>query len=134
MAALELADPDERTAYLSAECGVHTELRDRVEALLTAHDGAGPAPVGDATLTSEPSRTKTPEATRGSHAETHVSLERVTSEDRTGDANVVFTRARRPTVLADQAWVRSSPAGTRYSKSSAREAWVRSTSPTRRCL
>ena len=41
--ASDLTDPAERAAYLDRECWDDTELRDRVEALLTAHDGAGPS-------------------------------------------------------------------------------------------
>ena len=90
LAALELADPTDRAAYLERECGDHTELRDRVQALLTAYDGSEHAPPGDATRTSEPSSTKTPESKHGSHAETRVSLEQVTSAERTADATAVL--------------------------------------------
>jgi serine/threonine protein kinase len=46
LAASELADPAERAAYLSRECGEDAELRARVEALLRAND-AGPTPEPD---------------------------------------------------------------------------------------
>jgi WD40 repeat protein/serine/threonine protein kinase len=36
----DLPDPDERAGYLDRECGADRELRQRVEALLQAHDGA----------------------------------------------------------------------------------------------
>ena len=42
LAASDLSDPAERTAYLERECGGDAELRQRVEALLAAHDGAEP--------------------------------------------------------------------------------------------
>ena len=39
--ALEQPDPAARTAYLDRVCAGDAHLRRRVEALLTAHDGAG---------------------------------------------------------------------------------------------
>ena len=41
LAAVEAADPDARAAVLDRECGTDAELRQRVEALLKAHDGQG---------------------------------------------------------------------------------------------
>ncbi len=38
--ASDIADPDERAAYLDRECGGESELRARVEALLRAHESA----------------------------------------------------------------------------------------------
>src|SRR5262249_32973603 len=40
LAASDLADPEERAAYLDRECAGDGELRARVEALLRANDGA----------------------------------------------------------------------------------------------
>src|SRR5262245_38560727 len=39
--ALERLAADERTAYLAAACGEDAELRERIEALLRAHEAAG---------------------------------------------------------------------------------------------
>jgi len=39
--AIEKASPRERDAYVASACGDDTELRDRVDALLAAHDSAG---------------------------------------------------------------------------------------------
>src|SRR5262245_36911223 len=39
--ALEQSDPAARAAYLDRACGADTALRQRVEALLAAHAGAG---------------------------------------------------------------------------------------------
>jgi formylglycine-generating enzyme required for sulfatase activity len=41
LAALDLADPAERTAYLDRTCGPNEALRRQVEALLAAHDRSG---------------------------------------------------------------------------------------------
>src|SRR6516162_2272233 len=54
-AALEIAAPDERSAYLDRACGDDDALRARVEALLRAHEQAGsflaaPPVAGPATL------------------------------------------------------------------------------------
>ena len=40
-AALQLTDPDERSAYLAQACGGDAELRRQVEILLQTHEGAG---------------------------------------------------------------------------------------------
>ncbi len=47
--ALERTDPAERAAYLDEACGDDAPLRQRVEALLAAHDGAGRFLEADAT-------------------------------------------------------------------------------------
>src|SRR6476661_951186 len=39
--ALDLSDPAARAAYLDRACGENAALRERVEALLAAHAGAG---------------------------------------------------------------------------------------------
>lgn len=41
VAALEIADPAKRQAYLDQACAGHPELRQRIESLLNAHDKAG---------------------------------------------------------------------------------------------
>ncbi len=58
LAASDLVDPAERAAYLERECGGDAELRQRVEALLAAHEASGsllgPMPVSlDQTVDSE---------------------------------------------------------------------------------
>src|SRR6516162_334054 len=40
-AALQIPDPDERSAFLAQACGGDAELRRQVEVLLRAHEGAG---------------------------------------------------------------------------------------------
>ena len=52
--ALERTDPADRAAYLDAACAGNTPLRQRVEALLAAHEGAGRFLEGGATGTVEP--------------------------------------------------------------------------------
>ena len=41
LAAAEIAEPQERAAFLDRECGDDLALRARVEALLASHDDAG---------------------------------------------------------------------------------------------
>ncbi len=41
LAASDLVDPAKRAAYLERECGGDAELRQRVEALLAAHEASG---------------------------------------------------------------------------------------------
>ena len=60
LAAADLLSRDERAAYLYRECGPDTPLRDRVEALLAADEGAATLPEnqGDETLASpDPNQT-----------------------------------------------------------------------------
>jgi serine/threonine protein kinase/tetratricopeptide (TPR) repeat protein len=78
-AALELASPAERVAYLDRECGDDAELRARVEALL-ADDGAGPVAEPNATRVSQPELPATQEATRGSVPGSPVPSEWATGE------------------------------------------------------
>jgi len=94
LAASDLTDPAERAAYLERECRGHAELRDRVEALLTAYDGAGPVQLGDATSQSEPTSTDTLETTRASDAETRLPSELATAEDRSDGADHLFASTR----------------------------------------
>ena len=61
--ASDLSDPAERAAYLERECGAHAELRQRIEALLAAHDEGERSEEGDATGTFEPTFPETQEAT-----------------------------------------------------------------------
>ena len=131
LTASDLTDPAERAAYLERECGGDAELLARVEALLAA-DGGG-APVLDEGLTGahEPTSPATLEATAASRAETRLPSELATAEDRSDGADFTLAGARRPIAPADQAWARSSPAGTRCSKSSARGEWAPFTGPVR---
>src|SRR6516162_3155215 len=92
--ASELADPAERAAYLERECGADAELRQRVEALLAAHDGGGRSVEGDATGTSEMTAPETQEATAAVDAATRLPSELATAEDRSDNAD--FTLARVP--------------------------------------
>jgi hypothetical protein len=48
-AALERTDPAARGAYLDSACGGDATLRQRVKALLAAHDGGGQPVAGDPT-------------------------------------------------------------------------------------
>jgi serine/threonine protein kinase len=41
LAAAEIGEPEERTAFLARECGDDRALRERVEGLLASHEGAG---------------------------------------------------------------------------------------------
>ena len=41
LAAAEIAEPQERTAFLTRECGDDCALRERVDGLLASHEGAG---------------------------------------------------------------------------------------------
>jgi serine/threonine protein kinase len=93
LAASDLVDPAERAAYLERECGRDAELRGRVEALLTAHDGAGPFLEGDATGTSEATAAETLDTTAASSAETRLPSELATGEHRTDDADFSFAGA-----------------------------------------
>ena len=134
LTASDLTDPAERVAYLERECGGDAELRARVEALLAA-DGGG-APVLDEDLTAAHERSTSPatvEATAASRAETR--LPSGTGDSGKTDRGRARTSRspapRRPIAPADQAWARSSPAGTRCSKSSAREGWAPFTGPVR---
>jgi hypothetical protein len=94
LAASEFTDPAERAAYLERACAGHTDLRDRVEALLTASDGAVSVLEGDATSQSEPTSIETLETTRGSDAETRLRSGLVTAQDSSDDAD--FTIACTP--------------------------------------
>src|SRR5215831_12601102 len=94
--ASELADPAERAAYLERECGADAGLRQRVEALLAAHDGGGRSVEGDATGTSELTSPETQEATATVDAETRLPSELATAEDRSDGAD--FTIASAPRV------------------------------------
>ena len=94
--ASDLSDPAERTAYLERECGGDAELRQRVVALLAAHDGGGRSVEGDATGTSELTSPENQEATAAVDAATHQPSELATAEDRSDGAD--FTIASAPRV------------------------------------
>src|SRR6516162_2092260 len=93
LAASDLADPAERAAYLERECGGDAELRQRVVALLAAHDGGGRSVEGDPTGTSELSSPETQEATAASRAATRLPSELATAEDRSDGADFTISRA-----------------------------------------
>src|SRR6516162_581376 len=93
LAASDLSDPAERTAYLERECGGDAELRQRVVALLAAHDGGGRSVEGDPTGTSELSSPETQEATAASRAATRLPSELATAEDRSDGADFTISRA-----------------------------------------
>ena len=131
LTASDLADPAERAAYLERECGGDAELRARVEALLAADGGGAPVLDEDLTGAHEPTSPATLEATAASRAETRLPSELATAEDRSDGADFTLAGTRRPIAPADPAWARSSPAGTRCSKSSARGGWAPSTGPVR---
>src|SRR6516162_5120533 len=92
----ELADLSERAAYLERECGGDAALRNRVEALLAAHDGGRRSVEGDATGTTEPTSPETQEATATVDAATRLPSELATAEDRSDGAD--FTIASAPRV------------------------------------
>ena len=94
--ASELAGLAERAAYLERECGGDAELRQRVVALLAAHDGGGRSVEGDATGTSERTSPETQEATAAVDAATRLPSELATAEDRSDGAD--FTIASAPRV------------------------------------
>src|SRR6516225_5621892 len=94
--ASELADPSERAAYLGRECGADAELRQRVVALLAAHDGGGRSVEDDATGTSELTSPETQEATAAVAAARRLASELATAEDSSDGAD--FTIASVPRV------------------------------------
>src|SRR5580704_8113744 len=81
LAASDLSDSTQRTAYLERECGGDAELRQRVEALLAAHAGGGRSGEGDATGTSELTSPETQEGTAAVDAKTRLLSELATVED-----------------------------------------------------
>ena len=129
--ALERTDPAARAAYLDGACGDDAALRRRVEALLAAHDGAGRFLEGDSTGTSEPTSPETLEPTAASGTETRLPSELATGVHAIGRHDHHVRGPPRPNVPADPARARSSPAGTRCWKSSAKGGWAPSTGPTR---
>ena len=81
--ALERTDPAARAAYLDGACRDDAALRQRVEALLAAHDGAGRFLEPDSCVMSETAAPETEEATpRASVPETRPSSQLVTEEQR----------------------------------------------------
>src|SRR6516164_1093569 len=96
LAASDLSDRAERTAYLERECGGDAELRQRVVALLAAHDGGGRSVEGAATGTSQRTSPETQEATAAVDAATRLPSELATAEDRSDGAD--FTIASAPRV------------------------------------
>jgi hypothetical protein len=98
----DLADPAERAAYLDRECGGDIELRQRVEALLAAHDRGGRTVVDEAGGTSRPTSPATLEATAAVDSETLPASQPVTRQQRSDSADSTFAgapRADRSTVF-----------------------------------
>ncbi len=91
--ALERTDPAARAAYLDGACGDDAALRQRVEALLAAHDGAGRFLEGDATGMSEPTSPETLETTPASGTETRLPSELATGEHRSDATSSTFAGA-----------------------------------------
>jgi eukaryotic-like serine/threonine-protein kinase len=93
--ALERTDPAARVAYLNGACGDDAELRQRVEALLAAHDGAGRFLEGDSPGMSEPTSPEILETAPASGAETLPPSELATAELRSGGTDSTFAGAPR---------------------------------------
>jgi eukaryotic-like serine/threonine-protein kinase len=93
--ASELADPAERTAYLERECGGDGALRQRVEALLAAHDGGERSVEGNATGMDDPTAPETVEATAAALAETRLPPAPTTATDRSVGADSTVAGAPR---------------------------------------
>jgi hypothetical protein len=70
--ALERTDPGARAAYLAEACAGNAPLRQRVEALLAAHEGAGHFLEPDSTGVSE---TSAPETKRGSQTTPQITVQ-----------------------------------------------------------
>ena len=129
--ALERTDPAARAAYLDGACGDDAALRQRVEALLAAHDGAGRFLEPTPAACPKPTAPETAGAAPASVPETRPRRNwRPGNTDRTARSPRSRT-PRRPTAPADSSRARSSPAGTRCSKSSAKGGWAPSTGPAR---
>jgi hypothetical protein len=93
--ALETNDPTARAAYLDGVCGNNAGLRQRVEALLAAHDGAGRFLESDSPGMSEPTSPEILETAPASGAETLPSSELATAELRSGGTDSTFAGALR---------------------------------------
>jgi len=91
--ALERTDPAARAAYLDGACGDDATLRQRVEALLAAHDGAGRFLEGDAIGMSEPTSPVILETTPASGRETRLPSELATGDLGSGGADLSFAGA-----------------------------------------
>src|SRR5262245_55999715 len=74
-AAAEKATPAERAAYLDEACGGVAALRQRVEALLRAHDESGPFLGGPALGAAVPAAAGIPAADEGAHPNRTASYE-----------------------------------------------------------
>ena len=131
LAASDLADPAERAAYLDRECGGDAELRPGSRRCSPPTTAAARFLESDATGVSEPTSPETLEATAAARAETRLPSELATGGSRSdGGLHARRRPAGRPPRRI-RARARSSPAGTRCSKSSARGAWAPSTGPSR---
>ena len=88
--ALERTDPAARTAYLNGACGDNAKLRQRVEALLAAHDRAGRFLEGESPCMSDLTAPETLQRfTLALHTDRHVGTTR-------GYPGMSLSAARRP--------------------------------------
>ena len=127
--ASELADPAERAAYLERECGGDAELRHGSRRCWPPT--TGPADPWRATPPGRPNRPH-PKPRKRPRRPTRKRVRRRNWRPRKTDRTARTSRSpapRRPTAPADPSRARSSPAGTRCSRSSARGAWAPSTGP-----
>jgi serine/threonine protein kinase len=97
--ALERSDEAARAAYLHSACGDDAALRERVEALLAAHEGAGRFLEPDSCAMSGTAAPETQGAPRASVPETRASSQMVNKEQRSDGATTTIAgpgRADRP--------------------------------------
>ena len=131
LTASDLTDPAARAAYLESASAAVTPN----SVPWSRHCSPPTAARNPSGMrTSPPARTdltRNPGGDRGLPAEKRLPSELATAEDRSDGADFTLARTRRLIAPADQAWARSSPAGTRCSKSSARGEWAPFTGPVR---
>ena len=129
--ALKRTDPAARAAYLDIACRDDAALRQRVEALLAAHEGAGRFLEPESCAMSETTSPETEGAPRAAVPKTRPSSDLVNEEQRPEAATTTMADPARPTAPSGRLRARSSLAGIGYSTFSAREGWERSTGPIR---
>jgi hypothetical protein len=126
--ALERTDPAARAVYLDAVCEGNSALRQRVEALLAAHDGAGRFLEPDSCAMSETAAPETEGASRASVPETPPSSHLLNEEQRPDSAITTMAdpaRADRP-----RGFVAGQVIAGRY-RFLVKAGWARSTGPIR---
>ena len=94
--ALERTDPVARAAYLDGACRDDAALRQRVEALLAAHEGAGRFLEPDSCAMSETAAPETEGAPRASVPETRPGSQMANVEQRSGGATTTIAEHARP--------------------------------------